>query len=162
MGVSAAVLHGFTREDAECFGKPHFGAKYQGVSPTSLTNYTRVDLCCAICHREAISTHHQPRREHFTLSTPLGTWTLRPALIALCGTGTFGCHGKVEHNEMKIRWRWDTEEAAERWWSGELLTIMEPHSPKLYDHGCWVITFPDGHEEERRKRWHGGRYERTR
>lgn len=160
MGVSADVLHGFTLEDAECFGKPHYGAQYTDRAGTSLTRYTRTDRRCAVCGRDPLNTHHQPRREYFTLSTPLGTWRLRPALFALCGSGTFGCHGKVEHHEIGIRWRWDTEEDAEKWWSGELLTEYGPHSARLYEHGCWELTLPDGTVTERRRKWKGEKHGR--
>lgn len=151
--LTASQLHGFSREDAECFGKPHFNATYTDHGGTSLTRYVKTSMNCCICGRDAISTHHQPRREYFTLSTPLGTWKLRPALFALCGTGTWGCHGDVEHNRIRIRWKWDRQEGEDKWWSGELLDAYGPHSIKLYDWGCWEIELPDGTKLERRKRW---------
>lgn len=141
--LTRAQLHGFSREDAECFGKPHLGAQYTG--PDSLTKYARTGQHCIVCGRTPISTHHQPYRQTFTLVAANGVeWKLRPALFAVCGTGTTGCHGAIEHNRVKIRWEWDSLEAAAKWWSGELLEAYGPHSVQLYKFGCWAITREDG------------------
>lgn len=152
MTPDATQLHGFTLQDAECFGKPHLGAKYTDKEGTSLTRYARFSNLCAVCGRDPLNTHHQPRREFFTLRANGREWRLRPALFAVCGTGTFGCHGKIEHNQIRVRWEWDSEENAEKWWSGELLEQFGPHSLELYRFGCWVFTLPDGTELHRRER----------
>lgn len=151
MKPTARQLHGWSLDDAECMGKPGFGAQY--TSKSGLARYARTAMCCTICGREAISTHHQPYRQTFEMVTPNGIWTLRPALIALCGTGTMGCHGDVEHNRIRIRWKWFTEEAETRWWNGELLAEYGPESVQLYRYGCWDIELEDGTHLERRKTW---------
>lgn len=152
MKPTARQLHGWSLEDAECMGKPNFGARYLSDDPMNMTRYTRdIGHHCAICGRESTNTHHQPYRQTFEMVTPNGIWRLRPALFALCGSGTFGCHGKVEANEIRISWKWFTEEAETKWWNGELLAEYGPHSVKLYRFGCWAIEMPDGSTIERRK-----------
>lgn len=148
---TAAQLHGFSLDAAECYGKPHLGAQYTGPK---VTTYARNGWLCAVCMREAINTHHQPDRHVFALMADNGkVWQLRPALFALCGSGTFGCHGAIEHNRLKVRWQWDSPEYGAAWWSGELLEQWGPHHPALYGYGGWVFTEEDGHMFERRGDW---------
>ena len=67
------------------------------------------------------------------------------ALIALCGSGTTGCHGKRHVGKVEITWEWFDEADAERWWSGELLSHgYAPHDPMLYELGRWRIETPTG------------------
>jgi len=152
--VDSKQLHGFSLEDAECFGKPHLGARYVSKDPERLGSYVRdfgTDRC-SICFHAATNTHHQPYRQTFTLTSYNGMWKLRPALIALCGSGTTGCHGRIEHNEIKVRWKWDEERYQDQWWNGQLLREYGPHSIELYRFGCWEITMPDGNVIHRRIR----------
>ena len=143
--IDASKLHGFSIQEAECYGKPHLGARYTDKAGTSLTQYARDGRLCVICGRDSLNTHHQPHRGTFTLRGDDGRdWVLRPALFALCGSGTFGCHGAIEHNRIKARWVWDNPEAEAAWWSGELLEKYGPHNPALYLFGCWQFVLEDG------------------
>lgn len=155
--VDAKQLHGWSLEDAECMGKPHFGARYTTKDAKNLGGYVRESWLCSICGRDAINTHHQPYRQTFEMVTPNGIWTLKPALFALCGSGTTGCHGAIEHNRIKVRWKWDTPEAEAAWWSGELLAKYGPHSIELYRFGAWDIELENGGHIERRKTLKRGR-----
>lgn len=155
--LTSEHLHGFSKDNAECFGKPHWYARYVGDS-LSLTNYRReLDAKCMGCYRAPSNTHHQPDRHTFTLKGEHGTWTLRPALIALCGSGTTGCHGAVESNQLKIRWRWDEPEYEALWWSGALLKEYGAHSVRLYQFGCWELEYPSGLKQYRRIKDGGSR-----
>ena len=91
MIVSASQLRGVPKDRAELYGKPHVGARYVG------NRYELAAERCGICGRQATNCHHiVPRRcGDFALVTPRGTWRLRSPLIALCGSGTTGCHDGV-------------------------------------------------------------------
>lgn len=136
----ASLLRGLSVSTAQKFGMPNIGAHYigGGVRSTRLDE----DALCAFCRRPAANAHHVPnvgmggRNKGFTLH---GHW-LRPALIALCGSGTTGCHGECHGGLMRIEWAWDSDEYAEAWWSGELLYRYGPANPKLYELGGWEIT----------------------
>ena len=70
--------------------------------------------------------------------TEWGRFILKPALIALCGSGTSGCHGARHLRQIDIEWAFDTEEYERRWASGYMLAHgMTPHSERLYGYGCW-------------------------
>lgn len=143
IALSSTQLHGFIREKAECYGKPHVLATYTG---SGVKSYRHADAPCPLCHRLMVSnTHHQPDRHTFTLKTPLGIHELRPALFGLCGSGTFGCHGKVERGDISITWQWLDDEFAAAWWDGRMLGNRSPyegivpHSPRLYQFGGWRV-----------------------
>ena len=134
-------LCGLSYEVAECYGKPHIGAHYAGGGVRS---HKKDDFaCCAICGRPVGSVHHNPplsKGHMFLLRTKWGQFVHKPALIALCGSGTTGCHDGF-HGGARYRahWVWDCDEYAEMWWSGEFLKSMRPHDPRLYKYGRWVI-----------------------
>ena len=71
---------------------------------------------------------------------------LLPALIDLCGSGTTGCHGDRHNGRLKIRWEWDTDENARKWWDGTYLSkpYHDPHGQWLYSHGCYVFERDGG------------------
>lgn len=133
----ARQLRGLSIEWASCYGMPHLQAHYEGSKVTS--HKLDEGAWCAVCGRPATNVHHHPPRSkgNFTLVTPNGTWELKPSLIALCGSGTTGCHGKVHQGLVRIAWEWDSDEDAEDWWSGRTLMELEPHSDAI--HGRWVI-----------------------
>lgn len=136
-----AQLRGLPYEYAECYGKPHIGAHYEGAKMGG--NRLNDGARCAVCMRPATNSHHQPPRSKgvflFQGSNGL-VMSLRPALVALCGMGNVsGCHGRAHHHDLCITWEWDSDEARQAWWSGELLTRYEPHSPELYRYGCWCF-----------------------
>ena len=140
-------LRGLSYEAAGKFGMPHLGAHYRCDSPHA--NVLDCDMQpCAVCGRPAANSHHEPpigmggRNAVFTLSTERGAFFLKPALIAVCGSGTSGCHHEFHGGaRYSIRWAWHSDAAAERWWSGWYLTRgYVPHDPRLYRHGHWEIT----------------------
>ena len=145
----ASVLMGVPYGTASKFGMPHVGASYARDNVD--TNALDEGAVCAVCGMRATNSHHEPprgmggRHRQFTLHSPWGRFVLKPALIALCGSGTTGCHGNRHEGLWRAEWRWDSDEDAEAWWSGRLLSHgYEPHSPKLYDHGSWAIVGRDG------------------
>lgn len=135
----SSVLRGLSVASAQCFGMPHAGAHYAGggVRTNRLDRFAE----CAICGAPASNSHHVPpvgmgaRNASFTLHGH----KLRPALIALCGSGTTGCHGLIHAGMVSVSWGWDDDEAAEEWWSGRMLERFGEHSPELYGFGRWVV-----------------------
>lgn len=141
----SSVLGGVPYEVARNFGMPHIRAYYKNRSVDS--NAFETDAECAVCRSMATNSHHEPpkgmsgRYRSFTMNTPNGIFTLRPALIAICGSGTTGCHGALHDKQVGFRWVWDDEEVEERWWSGWFLSHgYMPHDQRLYLYGRWVIT----------------------
>lgn len=138
-----SVLRGLSLERAECYGKPSIGARYLSEN---VNDYALEDgAVCAICGRTATNTHHQPAKglcSSFTMATGYGRFVLLPSLIALCGSGTTGCHGMFHSGEASASWEWDDEDFARMWWEGELLKRVDlfPHSESLYSLGQWVFT----------------------
>ncbi len=134
-------LRGLPLEIAECYGKPNINAHYAA----DIVKSNRLDdgALCACCGRMATNSHHCPplsKGRTFVLRTDWGIHILKPALIAVCGSGTTGCHDGFHGGaRFKARWHWDSDEIAEAWWSGELLKGMYPHSKRLYGLGCWLI-----------------------
>lgn len=106
------------------------------------TNRLDDDAHCVICGARATNSHHVPAvgvgggNGQFQL----GGMVLKPALIALCGSGTTGCHGRAHQGILQFRWVWDTEEYARDWWNGKLLEEYRPHDERLYYFGHWVIS----------------------
>lgn len=139
----ADKLQGLTIETAECMGKPHVGARY--LFNEGVNRYT-MDLGtpCSVCGKSATNVHHQPNKGRGRILI-LNGHMLRPALFALCGSGTTGCHGKIHQQKLKIVWRWTSEEYAREWWEGGLLEEVKPHSEELYNYGFWdFVTLYDG------------------
>lgn len=132
-------LQGLSLEVAECYGKPHIGAWY--VAKNDNINSYRFDhsASCPICGKPVTNAHHCPPKRKGLLF--LNGHTLKPSLIALCGSGTTGCHGMLHNGKIKINWKWFNDEYARMWWDGELLEKYEPHSEELYQFGEWEIKF---------------------
>lgn len=137
--IEMAQLRGLPLERAELYGKPCVGAEYTDRRG----GYRRTSDTCCVCGRPAQSCHHAAPRslgKTFTLVTPRGTHELRSALLALCGSGTTGCHDGFHGGARYVaRWVWDDEECEREWWCGLLLAIHAPHSPALYGYGRWEI-----------------------
>lgn len=133
------LLRGLPVDTAQKFGMPSIGAHYEGRGVR--TNRLDDGARCAFCRRPATNAHHVPavgmgsRNATFTLHG----FKLRPALIALCGSGTTGCHGACHNGGMRIDWVWDEDEYAMDWWSGDLLREYGAASPMLYEYGHWEI-----------------------
>ena len=147
--VDARKLHGLSIDRAECYGKPHINAFYTG---NGLRAYKRDDVAlCPLCGRPATNTHHQPDRFFFRFMLKDGGYiALRPALMAVCGSGTTGCHGDIEAFRTNVRWRWDSDEYESAWWDGTMLSSgLGAHDERLYHYGCWVFE-NDGKEIEYR------------
>jgi len=145
-------LRGLSLETASLYGMPHIGSEYTGPG---VDKYTHSDyLPCIVCGMPASNIHHEPPRGKsrardpetgktvkgaFLLETPKGSWLLRPALIALCGTGTKGCHGARHSGALSIRWEWDSDE--DKWWDGAFLSEgREPNGQWLYEFGHYVFA----------------------
>lgn len=136
------ILRGRSYQVASCYGMPHVGALYAGGGPSGTLEE---DAPCAWCGRLAANAHHHPHRSQgrvWNLRTEWGTFPLRPALIAVCGSGTTGCHGLM-HGGARLcpQWAWDDEDAEQEWWSGWLLAHgWKPHDPRLRGLGHWEIA----------------------
>lgn len=135
---------------AECYGKPHYMAHYKGMKPTpaSVDRYALDDdAVCICCGVRATNAHHTPPKgikRVFDLRTERGSFLLRPALLAVCGSGTTGCHGKIHKGLLKVQWIWDHEGFQRGWWTGSIPDSYEIHSPDLYSCGFWRITDHEG------------------
>lgn len=138
----ASLLRGLSVATASKFGMPCVGAHYEGSGVR--TNRLDDGARCTFCRMPATNSHHVPAvgmgagNATFTLHG----YRLRPALIALCGSGTTGCHGECHSGLMRIEWRWDSDEYAEAWWMGDLLREYGPANPLLFGYGEWVIERP--------------------
>ena len=136
------LLCGLPLKTAELYGKPHIGCHYERFDAKS--HRRDEGARCAVCGRPATNAHHVPALSHgrsFNLRSPLGCFVLLPALVAVCGSGTTGCHGALHGRETEIEWVWDDDCYANAWWSGELLAHgYAANSPRLYQHGLWRIT----------------------
>lgn len=137
-------LRGLSFEQASCFGMPHLGAFY--ARDDIHANRLEKGAVCACCGAIATNSHHEPQislgggKKAFLLQTDNGSFKLKPALIALCGSGTTGCHGMRHNGMLSICWHWQNDEAAEAWFSGWALSHgYEPHSEKLYELGDWKL-----------------------
>ena len=124
-------LHGFSRPVFERFGKPHVGCYYAGKSVTS--HRLEEGALCACCGRVADNAHHWPPGREVVRAEP---GLLRPSLIAVCGSGTTGCHDGFHGGaRYTADWIWDEPEYGEAWLDGKL--GVEPHSDELYLYGFW-------------------------
>lgn len=157
-----------TIDEARGYGMPHIGCRYTR-DDVSATAFDDAWSPCAVCGKTARNRHHEPPRGLHSaqdpetgkrrpgallLMTEWGKFVLKPALIALCGSGTTGCHGRRHAREIGIWWEFDTEEYEEQWLSGYLLAHgIRPHSQRLYGFGCWHFS-ADGRTWEYR----GGGY----
>ena len=139
--MNASELRGMDYESARLYGMPHVSARYTGEG---VNNYRLDrDALCPVCGRPVSNAHHEPPKGHgrvFVLRTRWGTFPMRPALIALCGSGTTGCHGERHAGLLRIRWEWYDDRDAEAWENGFLLSHgFEPHDQRLYGFGRWVF-----------------------
>lgn len=134
-----------TINQSQPWGMPHVGARYIGATKRWAPDEEAV---CAVCGRLATNAHHEPQRGTCgvsTLVTDYGRWTLQPALIALCGSGTTGCHGLRHSGRLSFRWVWDNEQAREDWFSGFLLASgFMPHDERLFTLGHWEAVDEQG------------------
>ena len=150
----SSQLRGMSYEKASLYGMPHIGCKYRFEDIRS-TVWDGDARRCAYCGKVSgrHNRHHEPPKANglFVLHTKMGSFVLLPALIDLCGSGTEGCHGLRHSRRLKIRWEWDSDEDAEKWWSGWFLSrpYHEPHGVWLYNHGCYVFEM-DGSERRYR------------
>ena len=157
------------RADILGYGMPHIGCRYTR-DDVAATAFDDDWVACAACGATATNRHHEPPRGRhdavdakgrkrpgaLLLMTGWGRFVLKPALIALCGSGTTGCHARRHARELEIAWAFDTEEYAEQWESGYLLAHgWQPHTERLYGIGCWHF-----HDKRNGRRWEhrGGGY----
>lgn len=119
------------------YGLPHIDCRYTGKSVNS--NKLDEDAACVCCGLPATNAHHYPPKGTAPVRHRNG-YELKPALFAVCGSGTIGCHNDWHGGaRFEAWWRWDRYEYEEQWADGTLLDRHGPHSPALYYYGCWVI-----------------------
>lgn len=119
------------------YGLPHVDCYYKNDSVNS--NRLIEGAVCMCCGRFATNAHHYPPKGTAPVRHRNGL-TLRPALFAVCGSGTTGCHdGWHGGARYEAWWEWDTEDYKRQWEDGTLLKEYGAHNPKLYNFGCWVI-----------------------
>ena len=141
---------GLSRSRAELFGKPNVGAEYVGRE-----RYVHTADRCPVCGAPAGSVHHLCPRgtaRSIEIVGPDGPTLLRSSLVALCGSGTTGCHGRMHSRELEVEWEWYRPAYEAMWWDGLLLASVEPHSNDLYRYGCWAIRDRDTHSVLRIRR----------
>lgn len=140
MIVEASRLHGWSYDDASLMGMPHVGALYRGRA-----NRLEEGAACVVCAALATNAHHAvPKgrgKQVFNLATPLGTYPLRSPLLAVCGSGTTGCHDGFHGGaRFRVRWEWDSPEHEDGWWGGRLLSQgYVPHDARLWLMGRYVV-----------------------
>lgn len=142
------LLRGLSLEIAEQFGKPHINAWYAKHSD-SLNAYSfDHDASCPICGKRVTNVHHCPPKSKGRLN--LHGYNLKPALMAFCGSGTIGCHGRIHQKLIIPKWEWYSDSFAKAWWNGWLFEELEPHSDALYEYGDWVFVSKGGCVFEKR------------
>lgn len=139
-------LRGLSYDVASLYGMPHINAVYRRADDIRLKTRWEGERICAVCGRTQApswSVHHEPpkskgsgKNPYFHLMTKMGAFPLKPALIGLCGSGTEGCHGDRHNGLLRIRWVWESDEIAEKWWNGHWLSHdFAPHSHRLFELG---------------------------
>ena len=153
------------------YGLPHIGATYIPGWTKKKRNYDRVsDMCQVCCQARATSTHHiipigmggrqSAKRiaidrafcESYSsvqapeiISTSMGNFEVYTPLIAVCGTGTIGCHGDFEEHRIRIEWVWRDELCKTLWESGWILSHgYQPNSERLFEFGYYRISGRNG------------------
>lgn len=137
--VPSVLLRGLSVDKAELFGKPHIGAFYS-VRGDRHSQQVEDGAPCVCCGRRASNAHHTcPLGRAGEIA--VGGKMLLSSLVAVCGSGTTGCHnGFHGGGRYEIRWVWDSADAARKWWKGEFFANgIEPHSAELYKYGHYVI-----------------------
>lgn len=146
MIVNRSVLNGISYEKAVNYGMPNIMAHYE----TSYVNSHKLDegARCVLCGKPATNAHHEPQKgttSAWTMKTLYGSFSLRPSLIALCGSGTTGCHGKRHNGRVSFQWIWDDEAMEALWFNGFLLSKgVKPHSQELLEWGHWEVFEKEG------------------
>lgn len=149
-------LNGWSRDNAERMGMPHYGAHYlKRVDANTRQPYKRdehaVDdgATCPFCGRPATEAHHVVQKglgggsRVFVLYTKWGRFVLRSPLFGLCSR----CHGEFTYKRADARWVWYGDGYGERdpwevqWEDGELLSHgYEPNGARLYALGYWLVS----------------------
>lgn len=145
MRLTSRQLGGLSRISAELMGKPHIGAHYENSSVNS--HRKDENARCAICGMRATEAHHvvpKGKTLGFTVNTPLGAFSCKTPLFALCRR----CHEKFHKHEYEVEWCWNTEQYEEEWWDGHTLAhICRPHSEFLYQEGYYLFRDKTRNEE---------------
>lgn len=140
--VPSSILGGLPIGKAELFGKPHLGAHYERFDRHS--QKVEDGAPCVCCGRRAENAHHAcplGSAGQLVLASEWGSFVLLSALVAVCGSGTEGCHDGFHGGaRYEIEWVWDSWQAADMWWSGWLLShYCAAHSSRLFDLGHYAV-----------------------
>lgn len=120
------------------YGLPHIQCHYENESVNS--NKLNEGAWCMCCGKPATNAHHYPPKGTAPVRHRNG-YTLKPALFAVCGSGTTGCHNDWHGGaRFTANWEFYSEEEKELWEDGTYLDLYGPHSDEMYNHGYWVIT----------------------
>lgn len=155
----------------DLYGLPHLGAEYVTGWSHGRRNYRRIAEVCCLCDRQrSTNTHHvvgfglgghqdntvivvdtkfceEYDRVPYLLDTKIGSFVLYTPLFAVCGSGTTGCHGKLEDGvgDHIVEWVWYDEVCKELWEKGWMLSHgYAPHDERLFEFGYYRIKDPDG------------------
>lgn len=129
------------------YAMPNIDARYT-ADDIAATKWYGDYARCAVCgkSRGPFAVHHEPPRSKgsLVLCTPLGAFTVKPALVFLCER----CHrDRHDRGLLKFRWVWDTPEDEERFLTGRFfIEGYREHDPRFWNHGHAVI-------ESRGMRW---------
>lgn len=139
MIIPRILLGGLSVERADLYGKPHIGAWSKGL------RYGRSQEWCPICGAPATNCHHIAGRGGLTVTVSGKPVRLLSPLMAVCGSGTTGCHGRIHERRVIVSWVWEDPAMQLAWFQGRLLEELRPHDPRLYAYGWWAIEDKDAH-----------------
>lgn len=166
---------------AKLMGLPHIGSAYVAGWARKRRRYERTSEICEVCGQaRSESTHHivavgMGGRQSASVievedafcaevdksavqfpgfvESKMGKFEVYTPLIAVCGDGTQGCHGKFEAGLLKVEWQWHDKLCADLWESGWILSHgYEPNSSDLFEFGSYRI-FERGEVVREVKSW---------
>lgn len=145
-------VDGLSAEELNGIGKPCVGARYTSYRGDG---HELLDgAVCAVCGKPATNAHHVPAKGMGggRRLVRVGGVPMRPALIALCGSGTTGCHGLAHQRRIRFEWRWDDARFERAFLRGEVPPALMTLT------GRWYVTdgsssFPLLGQTEGRDEW---------
>lgn len=151
---------------AKLMGLPHIGSAYTGRwRKDKRLGYVRIAKVCQVCEcARSTSTHHiipigmggrqsgrsitvnvdycraYDQRFGVDVDYPRTSYDVYTPLIALCGSGTQGCHGEFEDGVLEAIWVWDDELCRDLWEAGWMLFHgYAPNDGRLFEFGHYEI-----------------------